>query len=81
MVFLLAGKPSGRTTLTVIDRLLHTRLPKTHDMATKLTWAVAGLAPAGMFVTGALMWWNRVVRKKLSRQTQAKTMQVPVRGE
>src|SRR6202451_2405024 len=30
MVFLLAGKPSGRTTLTVIDRILHTRLPKTH---------------------------------------------------
>jgi hypothetical protein len=30
MIFLLAGKPSGRTTLTVIDRILHTRLPKTH---------------------------------------------------
>src|SRR5208283_4429852 len=30
MAFLLAGKPSGRTTLTVIDRILHTRLPKTH---------------------------------------------------
>src|SRR5580692_1590327 len=30
MVYLLAGKPSGRTTLTVIDRILHTRLPKTH---------------------------------------------------
>src|SRR5271155_4981869 len=29
-VFLLAGKPSGRTTLTVIDRILHTPLPKTH---------------------------------------------------
>jgi uncharacterized iron-regulated membrane protein len=37
------------------------------DMATKFTWAVAGLAPACMFVTGALMWWNRVVRKKLGR--------------
>jgi len=24
MAFLLAGKPSGRTTLTVIDRILHT---------------------------------------------------------
>src|ERR1017187_9400567 len=57
------------------------RGPGLCDMATKLTWAVAGLAPAGMFVTGALMWWNRVVRKKLSRQTQAKTIQVPVRGE
>ena len=32
MAFLLAGKPSGRTTLTVIDRILHTRLLKTHDI-------------------------------------------------
>jgi uncharacterized iron-regulated membrane protein len=38
------------------------------DAATKLTWAVAGLAPAAMFVTGALMWWNRVLRKKLSQR-------------
>lgn len=41
------------------------RGPGACDMATKLTWAVAGLAPAGMFVTGAVMWWNRVLRKKL----------------
>ncbi len=33
------------------------------DATTKLIWAVVGLAPAGMFVTGAMMWWNRVVRK------------------
>ena len=39
------------------------------DMATKLTWAVAGLAPACMFATGAVMWWNRVVRKKLRRSS------------
>jgi uncharacterized iron-regulated membrane protein len=37
------------------------------DSTTKLIWAVFGLAPAGMFVTGAMMWWNRVVRKKLIR--------------
>jgi uncharacterized iron-regulated membrane protein len=41
------------------------RGPGLCDAATKLTWAVAGLAPAAMFVTGAVMWWNRVVRKKL----------------
>jgi uncharacterized iron-regulated membrane protein len=37
------------------------------DSTTKLVWAVFGLAPAGMFVTGAVMWWNRVLRKKLRR--------------
>src|SRR5215510_1128077 len=34
------------------------------DWTTKAFWAVLGLAPAAMFVTGAVMWWNRVVRKK-----------------
>lgn len=37
------------------------------DTATKSMWALFGLAPAGMFVTGAIMWWNRVIRKKLGR--------------
>lgn len=35
------------------------------DQTTKLIWAVFGLAPAAMFVTGTMMWWNRVVRKRL----------------
>ncbi len=35
------------------------------DQTMKLLWAIFGLAPAAMFVTGALMWWNRVARKKL----------------
>ena len=34
------------------------------DWATKSVWALLGLAPAAMFVTGAVMWWNRVVRTK-----------------
>jgi uncharacterized iron-regulated membrane protein len=29
----------------------------------KVVWAVVGIAPAIMFVTGALIWWNRVLRK------------------
>jgi len=28
-------------------------------------WSVLGLIPAALFVTGILMWWNRVVRKRL----------------
>ena len=43
------------------------RGPGLCDQATKLIWALAGLAPAAMFVTGTVMWWNRVVRKKFSR--------------
>jgi uncharacterized iron-regulated membrane protein len=34
------------------------------DQATKATWALFGIAPAAMFVTGGIMWWNRVLRKR-----------------
>ena len=33
----------------------------------KAVWAIVGLAPAVMFVTGAIMWWIRVVRPRLAR--------------
>jgi len=41
------------------------------DQTTKAVWAIFGLAPAVMFVTGAIMWWNRVLRPRLasSRRT------------
>jgi uncharacterized iron-regulated membrane protein len=35
------------------------------DVATKSVWAALGLLPAAMFVTGAVMWWNRVVRTRI----------------
>jgi uncharacterized iron-regulated membrane protein len=41
------------------------------DQATKATWALFGLAPAAMFVTGTIMWWNRVLqprRKALAKR-------------
>ena len=40
------------------------RGPGLCDFTMKLIWAVLGLTPAAMFVTGAMMWWNRVARKK-----------------
>jgi uncharacterized iron-regulated membrane protein len=32
---------------------------------TEAIWTILGLAPAALAVTGALMWWNRVLSKKL----------------
>jgi uncharacterized iron-regulated membrane protein len=37
------------------------------DQTTKAIWAVFGLVPAAMFVTGAILWWNRVLRPRLAR--------------
>ncbi len=30
----------------------------------KVIWCVVGLAPVLLFITGVIMWWNRVLRKK-----------------
>lgn len=38
------------------------------DQATKAVWAIFGFAPAAMFATGAMMWWNRVLRPRVSRK-------------
>ena len=32
----------------------------------KATWALVGLIPPALFVTGVIMWWNRVVRRWLN---------------
>tara|TARA_R110000824_G_scaffold336_1_gene1680 strand:- start:99104 stop:100021 length:918 start_codon:yes stop_codon:yes gene_type:complete len=40
------------------------------DQSVKAIWALFGLAPAVMFVTGSTMWWNRVVKRW--RRTSAK---------
>ena len=32
------------------------------DWPLKIAWVIIGLAPALLFVTGVLMWWNRVLR-------------------
>jgi uncharacterized iron-regulated membrane protein len=41
------------------------------DQTTKAIWAVFGLAPAAMFVTGAIMWWNRVLRPRMASARRA----------
>lgn len=37
------------------------RGPGLCDQLTKAAWALVGLAPAAMFITGAIVWWNRVL--------------------
>jgi uncharacterized iron-regulated membrane protein len=49
------------------------RGPGVCDQATKAVWAIFGLAPAVMFVTGGLMWWNRVLRPRLRTPTTKRT--------
>lgn len=46
---------------------------------TEAIWTIAGLVPAILAVTGALMWWNRVLSKKIRRRREQK-VSVAVRG-
>lgn len=41
----------------------------------KVAWTLLGLAPAFLFVTGALMWWNRVLSKKWARLRRSPSQQ------
>ena len=34
----------------------------------KTIWVIFGLAPVALFITGFLMWWNRVLSKVFERQ-------------
>ncbi len=42
------------------------RGPGICDQTIKAIWALFGTAPAVMFVTGAIMWWNRVLRPRMA---------------
>jgi uncharacterized iron-regulated membrane protein len=33
----------------------------------KVTWVLLGLVPCALFITGAWMWWSRVLRKALQK--------------
>lgn len=48
------------------------------DQATKAVWALFGLAPAAMFVTGAIMWWNRVLRPAMLSRRVSRHVRRPL---
>jgi uncharacterized iron-regulated membrane protein len=50
------------------------QLPDQLTLALKIAWVIIGLAPAVLFMTGALMWFNRVVR---GRRRQSRSVSAP----
>jgi uncharacterized iron-regulated membrane protein len=44
----------------------------------RVSWAVLGLVPAALFVTGFALWWRRVRRSATKSRTSAAEMQSPV---
>ena len=53
---------TGDTVLLWLTRL-HFGRWRTHP-SLKVVWFILGLVPALMAVTGVIMWWNRVIRRR-----------------
>ena len=48
----------------IIRTLLGSHFGNFGGMGIRILWAAIGLAPPFLFVTGALMWWNRVLSRE-----------------
>jgi uncharacterized iron-regulated membrane protein len=48
------------------------------NVLTEALWTAIGLAPAVLAVTGVIMWWNRVVSKKIVRARYKPTLSAGV---
>ncbi len=51
----------------LIDWLVRLHFGRTFGLWAKVLWVILGLIPCALIVTGALMWWNRVLRKVMGR--------------
>jgi uncharacterized iron-regulated membrane protein len=41
-------------------------------LGTRIVWAIFGLMPAFLFITGAIIWWNRVLSRQVGRLWRAR---------
>jgi uncharacterized iron-regulated membrane protein len=68
----------GDQVLAWLARLHFGRFP---SLPLKLVWTVFGLVPVALLVTGAVMWWNRVLgpwyRRRMVERTQIQLQRQP----
>ena len=56
-----------RTVDTILYWIASVHFGRFGGTATKLLWFVIGIIPPALFLTGTLMWWNRVIRPRLRK--------------
>lgn len=66
------GPQKGHRLDVFIDWMVRLHFGRSFGTGVKILWVVLGLAPAALIVTGALMWWNRVVRKAMGRSGESR---------
>ena len=54
-----------RTVDTILYWIASVHFGRFGGAATKITWFAIGMIPPLLFLTGTLMWWNRVIRPRL----------------
>jgi uncharacterized iron-regulated membrane protein len=78
--------PSARRGDAFIAWLVRMHFGRYGGMGVRITYVLIGILPAVMFVTGAIMWWNRVLRRwvaetRASRARARATFPVPTAAE
>ena len=58
------SSPATRTGDTALFWLARLHFGRFSGFGVKALWTVLGLAPVVLAITGVLMWWNRVVRRR-----------------
>ena len=56
---------TSRALEAALDWLVRLHFGRSFGLAVEITWVILGLLPCALFVTGSLVWWNRVVRKAM----------------
>jgi uncharacterized iron-regulated membrane protein len=74
------GQVSSERIDDVIDAIATLHFGRAFGPWVKVLWVLLGLAPAALLVTGALMWWHRVVRKAIARQQPRREAHCPCVG-
>jgi uncharacterized iron-regulated membrane protein len=63
------GLRSGDRFLRLVSRIHFGSFAGRNPIAVpiRMVWCIAGLAPVLLFVTGVIMWWNRVLRREKTK--------------
>jgi uncharacterized iron-regulated membrane protein len=67
---------SPRTGDIALEWLAKLHFGRFAGVKTKALWAFMGLVPPALFVTGALMWWNRVLQPARTRARHTKNLRL-----
>jgi uncharacterized iron-regulated membrane protein len=67
------AKPQTRSGDVVLQWLSRLHFGRFGGWPIKALWTVTGLIPLLLFITGAVMWWNRVLRPRFQREYAAQS--------